>query len=94
MVDCQPELPLVFRCCGSGQAWGGTLTLAAVLCLADVITAHPYNNVTESIFQKIGTNLHQQPNHPLGILKARQWRLEGSPAADVQCSRLAVLERA
>lgn len=40
-------------------------------CLAEVITAHPYNNVTESIFQKIGANLHQQPNHPLGILKAR-----------------------
>ena len=39
--------------------------------LAEVITSHPYNNVTDSIFQKIGVNLHQQPSHPLGILKAR-----------------------
>lgn len=36
-----------------------------------MITSHPYNNVTDSIFQKIGVNLHQQPSHPLGILKAR-----------------------
>jgi phenylalanyl-tRNA synthetase alpha chain len=36
---------------------------------ADVITGHPYNNVTENIFQKIGANLHQRPDHPLCIIK-------------------------
>lgn len=55
----QPQVPTLVR------------PTAASCCLAEVITAHPYNNVTESIFQKIGVNLHQQPNHPLGILKAR-----------------------
>ncbi|KAI7835962.1 hypothetical protein COHA_010161 [Chlorella ohadii] len=41
----------------------------ATLSRDEVITSHPYNNVTDSIFQKIGVNLHQQPSHPLGILK-------------------------
>ena len=36
---------------------------------AEVITDHPHNNVTDAIFQKIGVNLHQQPSHPLGIIK-------------------------
>lgn len=35
----------------------------------EVITDHPFNNVTDSIFQKIGVNLHQQPAHPIGIIK-------------------------
>lgn len=36
----------------------------------EVITDHPANNVTDSIFQKIGINLHQQPAHPIGMIKA------------------------
>lgn len=35
----------------------------------EVITDHPFNNVTDAIFQKIGVNLHQQPTHPIGIIK-------------------------
>lgn len=42
---------------------------AAAAVVAEVITSHPFNNVTDSIFQKIGANLHQQSGHPLGILK-------------------------
>ena len=34
-----------------------------------MITEHPFNNVTDSIFQKIGVNLHQQPGHPIGMIK-------------------------
>ena len=34
-----------------------------------MITDHPYNNVPESVFKKLGVNLHQRPDHPLGILK-------------------------
>jgi hypothetical protein len=34
-----------------------------------VITGHPFNNVTDSIFEKIGVNLHQQAGHPIGIIK-------------------------
>lgn len=34
-----------------------------------MITSDPYNNVTDNIFQKMGVKLHQNPNHPLGILK-------------------------
>ena len=36
---------------------------------ADVITDHPYNNVPENVFKKLGVNLHRRPDHPLGILK-------------------------
>jgi phenylalanyl-tRNA synthetase alpha chain len=39
------------------------------LPLTEVITGHPYNNVTDNIFEKIGANLHQQPSHPIGIIK-------------------------
>lgn len=35
-----------------------------------MITDDPHNNVTDGIFQKIGTNLHQQPHHPIGIIKS------------------------
>ncbi|KAI3438380.1 hypothetical protein D9Q98_000812 [Chlorella vulgaris] len=41
----------------------------SVLSRADVITDHPFNNITDTIFQKIGVNLHQQPGHPIGIIK-------------------------
>lgn len=36
---------------------------------AEVITDHPYNNVPENVFKKLGVNLHLRPDHPLGILK-------------------------
>ena len=36
---------------------------------AEVLTGHPANNVTENIFGKIGTNLHQRPDHPICIIK-------------------------
>lgn len=38
--------------------------------IAEVITGHPANNVTDSIFEKIGVNLHQQAAHPIGIIKS------------------------
>jgi len=34
-----------------------------------VLTDHPFNNVPDSVFQKMGMNLHQRPDHPLCILK-------------------------
>lgn len=34
-----------------------------------VITDNPSNNITDNIFQKIGVNLHRQPNHPICIIK-------------------------
>jgi len=36
---------------------------------ADVITSHPFNNVTENIFSKIGANLHRRHDHPICIIK-------------------------
>ncbi len=36
---------------------------------AAVLTDHPFNNVPDSVFQKMGVNLHQRPDHPLCILK-------------------------
>ena len=33
------------------------------------MTTHPANNVPENIYEKIGTNLHQQPDHPIAIIK-------------------------
>ena len=42
----------------------------SVLCMhADVLKAHPFNNVTENIFAKIGANLHRRPDHPICIIK-------------------------
>ena len=34
-----------------------------------MLTDHPFNNVTDNVFQKMGMNLHQRPDHPLCILK-------------------------
>jgi phenylalanyl-tRNA synthetase alpha chain len=34
-----------------------------------VITDDPNNNVSDYIYSKMGVNLHQQPNHPIGIIK-------------------------
>ena len=39
------------------------------MLLAAVLTDHPFNNVPDSVFQKMGMNLHQRPDHPLCILK-------------------------
>lgn len=36
---------------------------------AEVITNDPANNIPDNIFEKIGVNLHQQPGHPIGIIK-------------------------
>ncbi|KAK9839299.1 hypothetical protein WJX81_006553 [Elliptochloris bilobata] len=35
----------------------------------EVLTSHPFNNVTENIFSKIGANLHRRQNHPICIIK-------------------------
>ena len=32
---------------------------------------HPNNNIPPQIIEKIGINLHTQPNHPLGIIKTK-----------------------
>jgi hypothetical protein len=34
-----------------------------------VITSDPFNNVSENIFEKLNKNHHQNPDHPLGIIK-------------------------
>jgi hypothetical protein len=34
-----------------------------------VITSDPANNVSDYIYSKMGVNLHQQPSHPIGIIK-------------------------
>ncbi|KAL3157791.1 hypothetical protein ABBQ32_012215 [Trebouxia sp. C0010 RCD-2024] len=48
-----------------------TLTTSSAVTVSreDVITGNQANNVTDNIFQKIGVNLHQQPNHPICIIK-------------------------
>lgn len=43
--------------------------MTCFLASAAVLTNHPFNNVTDNVFQKMGMNLHQRPDHPLGILK-------------------------
>ena len=43
--------------------------LRHVCHVAEVITDHPFNNVTENIFTKIGANLHRRPDHPICIIK-------------------------
>lgn len=47
------------------------ILLIFFLCLRliDVITGDPHNNVSDYIYQRLGINLHQRPDHPLGILK-------------------------
>ncbi len=39
-----------------------------------MITDHPFNNVTENIFTKIGANLHRRPDHPICIIKEAIYR--------------------
>ncbi len=34
-----------------------------------VITGHPSNNVPESVYEKMGSNLHRRPDHPICIIK-------------------------
>lgn len=34
-----------------------------------IATGHPKNNVPVNLAEKIGKNLHRNPNHPLGIIK-------------------------
>ncbi len=36
---------------------------------AEVLTGHPFNNVTENIFGKIGANLHRRTDHPICTIK-------------------------
>ena len=43
--------------------------MSILLSIAEVITSDPANNITENIFEKIGTNLHHIPSHPIGIIK-------------------------
>lgn len=35
----------------------------------EVFSGHPVNNVNEYIYDKMGAELHQQADHPLGIIK-------------------------
>ena len=37
----------------------------------EVMTSDPFNNVSENIFEKLNKNHHQNPDHPLGIIKVR-----------------------
>lgn len=34
-----------------------------------MITGSPDNNITDYIYEKMGADLHRQPNHPIGIIK-------------------------
>ncbi|GAX80523.1 hypothetical protein CEUSTIGMA_g7961.t1 [Chlamydomonas eustigma] len=36
---------------------------------SEIITGEASNNITDYIYEKIGVNLHHQPNHPIGIIK-------------------------
>jgi len=64
----------VFSQSAAGATRGRLLTAsasaAALVTREEVITDHPSNNISDIIFQKIGTNLHQRPDHPLGIIKS------------------------
>ena len=44
-------------------------TESSVVSRDEVITSDPANNVTDNIYEKIGSNLHHIPTHPLGIIK-------------------------
>ena len=66
-------MPLCY-CCLAGNARLEMPTVSVVHSegcppCAEVITDHPFNNVTENIFTKIGANLHRRPDHPICIIK-------------------------
>jgi len=46
-----------------------TTTKQVPITREEVFTGDPFNNVSESIFDKFGKNHHQNPDHPLGIIK-------------------------
>lgn len=52
------------------RSLASTAQQAVMVTREEVLTDAPDNNVPESIFEKIGTNLHQIPNHPICIIKA------------------------
>jgi hypothetical protein len=50
----------------------------------EVITGKEGNNVSDYIYEKMGANLHQQPDHPIGIIK--QVRGQAHVAVHGQCA--------
>jgi len=46
------------------RLWKSTTAAAG-----DVLSSHPSNNVPQHIAEKLGRNLHLQPEHPLGIIR-------------------------
>ncbi|XRB08820.1 phenylalanine--tRNA ligase alpha subunit [Pycnococcus provasolii] len=65
------------RCCRAIHVSSSTDVVSAAsaasssvaLTRSDVIKAHPRNNVSDYIFNKVGVNLHHRREHPLGILR-------------------------
>eukprot|EP01031_Cornospumella_fuschlensis_P031913 gene31913-38585_t len=49
----------------------GVLRMASSSIGAGITNKHPANNVPDSIYEKVGRNLHLQQNHPLNIIKKR-----------------------
>jgi phenylalanyl-tRNA synthetase alpha subunit len=46
-----------------------TRVLSAEELLASINTGHPQNNVSKTCLEKVGKNLHLQPDHPLNTIK-------------------------
>lgn len=40
-----------------------------MLAFADVVRDEPTNNIPDTIFAKLGMQLHRRSQHPIGILK-------------------------
>ncbi len=59
------------RCSAAGRLARSALQLELTASgfPAEVLTGHPFNNVTENIFGKIGANLHRRTDHPICIIK-------------------------
>mmetsp|Transcript_17683 Transcript_17683/g.49471 ORF Transcript_17683/g.49471 Transcript_17683/m.49471 type:complete len:330 (+) Transcript_17683:116-1105(+) len=66
----RPSRPVYTFGATRGRLLTASASAAALVTREEVITDHPSNNISDIIFQKIGTNLHQRPDHPLGIIKS------------------------
>jgi hypothetical protein len=59
----------------SSSKFEGKLTFSSPTLCEDLKKAislnHPNRNVTQSVLDKVGKNLHKRVDHPLGIIKSK-----------------------
>ena len=77
----------------SASSSGESASSASSARASDALSPHPSNNVPLHIAEKLGRNLHLQPDHPLSLIRTliedywqrRHASLPGGPAPPFRC---------